>query len=212
MGQSEPEGFEDKFPGAQGDASTQFEGHTLTVTPKSGNYETLAADLPVLLDTGTPGAGTIKLGEGTFDKLLNDGVIRETEKGRASTRWTFRLQHQAEMLFLQSVDVSKISRADPDYDEGKIEFIAGLDFSFPNPSFMTLKKTTAYTPYFVSADNFTTDSGASISARLPVKWAVRCFGIDWMRMASPLLAVTATPFRIPMDCWDSPGAYPDQVP
>lgn len=161
-GNQNREGFEDRFPGAQGDASTQFEGgYTLTVTPKSGNYETLAADLPILLDTGTPGAGTIKFGEGTFDKLLNDGVIRETEKGSGKYEMDLLLAASGgDAVSLKSVDVSKISRADPDYDEGRIEFIAGLDFFLSQSVVYDFeKKTTAYTPYFVSADNFTTDSG-----------------------------------------------------
>ncbi|WP_374788693.1 autotransporter outer membrane beta-barrel domain-containing protein [Brucella oryzae] len=177
-GNQNREGFEDKFPGAQGDASTQFEGgHTLTVTPKSGNYETLAADLPVLLDTGTPGAGTIKLGEGTFDKLLNDGVIRETEKGSGKYEMDLSLAASGgDAVSLQSVDVSKISRADPDYDEGKIEFIAGLDFFLSQSVVYDFeKKTTAYTPYFVSADNFTTDSGGLNLSQITRKMGSQVF-------------------------------------
>ncbi|MCB5362389.1 hypothetical protein H0484_01290 [Pusillimonas sp. CC-YST705] len=111
-----------------------------------------------MLDTGTPGGGTLKLGKAKFDELLEAKIIRIAQKNRPTDPDQYEMDlsisaPKGDEVFLMSVSVAKS-------DTDNTEFVVGLDF-FRSQSvvFDLEKKTTAYTPYFVSANYFTTDGG-----------------------------------------------------
>lgn len=162
-GNQDRKDFVDKFPGdQQGNASTQFEGaYDLKVNAGEDNETVVADKVPVLLDTGTANSGTLQLGEDRFNELLDAKIIRLKQKEKESDPDQYEMDlsiaaPQGEDVFLQSVEVNK----NTDKNDNSITFIAGLDF-FRSQSVVYdfEKKITAYTPYFVSADNFTTDEG-----------------------------------------------------
>lgn len=163
------DGHVDTFPGSGAPASTEFEsGYTLKFNE---GKETLALDLPVLLDTGTPGDGSIKLGGETFDVLQKRGIITVSEKNKPDDPDAFEMSLSIEGLDGTPVQLDKVVvTRDETQAEGKIEFIAGLNFFLSQSVAYDLeKKSTAYTPYFVSADNFTTDQGSLSLPRITKK-------------------------------------------
>lgn len=152
-------GFVGQFPGEQGNASTMYEGaYTLKAINAQGDGQLLVSDLPVLLDTGTPGGGTLKLVKAEFDELYKTGVIKLAQKDNPTDPDAYEIDLSIAAPKGEEVDLYRVSVEAS--DTGKTEFTAGLDF-FRSQSvvFDFEKKTTAYTPYFVSADNFTTNSG-----------------------------------------------------
>ncbi|MFC5386813.1 hypothetical protein ACFPLB_12665 [Aquamicrobium segne] len=164
------EGYVDTFPGKNGaPASTQYEGgYTLKI---DDGKETLALDLPVLLDTGTPGDGAIKLGSETFDELRRRGIITVAEKSQPSDPDLFEMRLLIESLNGYPVQLDNVSvTREENQPEGKIDFVVGLNFFLSQSVAYDLeKKTTAYTPYFVSSDNFTTDQGSLSLPRITKK-------------------------------------------
>ncbi|MDI6029393.1 autotransporter domain-containing protein [Corticibacterium sp. UT-5YL-CI-8] len=146
-----------KFPVSGANASTQFEGaYQLNFKHKNPEKDDVSwHNISVLLDTGTPGGGSLSISQDVYDKLVAGGVKFTKSKGA---------------IYLNTLEISApdgtpipVGQVDVTIDkEGKdkFQFIAGLDF-FLNASVMyDLKnQATAYTTYLVTADNFTTDAG-----------------------------------------------------
>jgi outer membrane autotransporter protein len=148
--------YRETFPGSEANASSQYEGaYNLELAAGDGNEPVSVEKVAVLLDTGTPGGGLLEVSNNEFDNLKKDGVINE-DKGRYYIKELKISAQNGEEITLNNVGVSKGNSED-----GNITFIGGLDF-FLNASVMydLENRATAYTPYFVTADNFTTDAAA----------------------------------------------------
>jgi subtilase-type serine protease len=148
--------YRDTFPGSGANASPQFEGaYGLKLAAGDGKTSHSEEDVPVLLDTGTPRGGELEVGDKKYDELKKAGVI-STESGREYIKELQISAPDGEPVTLNWVNVTKTGAND-----NGINFIGGLDF-FLNESVMydLEKQITAYTPYFVTADNFSTDAAA----------------------------------------------------
>jgi outer membrane autotransporter protein len=148
--------YHDTFPGSEANASTEFEGaYSLKLAAGDGNASHSEEKVPVLLDTGTPGAGELSVGDKKYDELKNAGVI-STENGQGFIKELQISAPNGEPVNLTGVELRKTGSNDDD-----INFIGGLDFFLNRSVIYDLEnQNTAYTPYFVTADNFTTDTAA----------------------------------------------------
>ena len=149
------------FPGSGANASTEFEGaYHLNFGPNGQNP--LQNAVPVLMDTGWAGGGGLYIKQKELDALVQAGYAVEhpDQKDRyyipsleISAAEIENSSSEGESVKLTNVEVIVMG---DDYDT---TFIAGLDFFLDQSVMHDLeKKTTAYTDYFVSADNFTTDA------------------------------------------------------
>ncbi|UFS67182.1 autotransporter domain-containing protein [Paracoccus denitrificans] len=151
---------EESFPGSGANTSTQFEGK-YTLTFGDEGEITQISNVATLLDTGTPGGGSLTISKENLAALEAAGVEIKTDKDGNKTITSLNLVAEdgdgqpGAPAALGGIDVTVIE----DNPHAATQFIAGIDF-FLNQSVMydLEKESTAYTSYFVSADNFTTDA------------------------------------------------------
>lgn len=164
-GKKSDENSRDTFPGSGANASTQEGKYNLEFRAGDGNVSVSKEEVAVLLDTGTPFGGILYVSQAKFDKLNEAGVVKEyaDAKGEYYIPSLKISAPNGQPISFDNVSVSKQSDAAPEY----INFIAGLDF-FRDTSVMydLENKATGYTPYFVSANNFTTGAAADGSLQL----------------------------------------------
>jgi subtilase-type serine protease len=165
------DGYVDNFPGAGGNASSQYEGaYTINFWgngPDNSGDQTqqeLTRNSPVMLDTGYGDHGSISLGKDKFAELLDKGAIELLSKSDPDEpdQYEMSLTLSApggEQVLLEHVAVTQFTEADKQPADA-VQLSVGLDF-FLSQSVMYdfNNKATAYTRYFVSADNFTTAQG-----------------------------------------------------
>lgn len=151
------------FPGSGAPASTEFEGsYTLTFGEDDG--APTITGVAALLDTGTPNGGQIALSTARLEALIAAGLKVETDKDGNKTIPVLNLQAPDG----QPVALGGIEIVETDGDaDAPVQFIAGMDF-FVSQSVMydLAQQGTAYTSYFVSANDFTTDVPAEGEVRL----------------------------------------------
>jgi subtilase-type serine protease len=163
------EGDQTNFPGSNAHASTQLEGaYELGFDATSGQDPISRGNVPILLDTGTPRAGNLSVTQDAFDDLKKSGVdIREHSdaKGQYYIPTMTVSAPNGEPVTLENIDITIVkSDSQPD---NPITFIAGIDFFLDSTVIYDLQKQiTAYTSYFVSANNFTTDAPTAGETRL----------------------------------------------
>lgn len=149
--------YEDGFAGSGAHASTLFEGaYTLGFFAGAGKDAVPQTKVAALLDTGTPGGGMIYISQARLQALIDSGVVvNKAQDGSLSLPQLTILAPDGQEVALSSIDISLIdgTAATP------VTFIAGQDFFLSESVMYDLEnRTTAYTPYFVSADDFTTDT------------------------------------------------------
>lgn len=146
----------DAFPGSGAPASTEYEGnYTLALSTGASTDAVEIAGVRAMLDTGTPGGGTLTVSEGQLKALIDAGVkVTEDASGAYTITELAITAPDGNSVALAGVSVAVV----PGTTSGAV-FIAGQDFFLSQSVMYDLQnKTTAYTPYFVSADNFTTDA------------------------------------------------------
>ncbi|RJL20900.1 autotransporter outer membrane beta-barrel domain-containing protein [Paracoccus siganidrum] len=145
------------FPGSGAPASAEFEGnYTLAFGDDDGAPS--ITKVATLLDTGTPGGGQITISTARLNALVASGVKVDIDKDGNKTIPSLNLVAGDGMpVGLSNIDVVEIEgNADT-----PVQFIAGMDFFVSQSVMYDLEnQSTAYTPYFVSANNFTTDTPA----------------------------------------------------
>lgn len=156
-----------QFPGSGANASTEFEGaYNLQIASTNGQGSIPKTGIATLLDTGTPGGGSLYLSPKMFAELQNSKAdIKPVQgvDGRYNLSSLTISGANGDPVTLQNIAVNVQSGA----DDGYIEFVAGLDFFKARSVIFDLeKKSTAYTPYFVTASNFSTDASAAEGAPL----------------------------------------------
>lgn len=152
------------FPGSGANASTAFEGsYTLGLFAGEGKDPIAEQGVAVLLDTGTPGGGSLTMSKTKFDALQKAGVQFNVDKDGTITMAEIALSApDGTPVMLSNANVSVGGAAtDP------VTFVAGQDFFLSQTVMYDLEnRTTAYTPYFVSADAFTTGTPAEGEVQL----------------------------------------------
>lgn len=159
------------FPGSGANASTEYEGsYNLQYTVKDGAPPiTDPNKTAVLLDTGTPGGGSLEISDAMLKQFQDAGVKLKNVR-RNEQREIVSASGNIPSVTIAGTDGDpvRLDNIDFTYTSGTTEqpndqtsFVAGLDF-FKNRSviFDLEKKYTAYTSHFVTASNFSTDSSA----------------------------------------------------
>jgi outer membrane autotransporter protein len=149
------------FPGSGANASTEFEG-AYHLNFGSDGQNPLQKAVPVLMDTGWAGGGGLSIKQKELDALVQAGHAVEDPNQTGSYNIPSLEVSAAEIensspegrsVTLSNVEVTVIK------DDDTTSFTAGLDFFLDSSVMHDLEnKTTAYTEYFVSADNFTTNA------------------------------------------------------
>lgn len=160
--------YVDNFPGAGGNASSQYEGaYTINFwgnapdNPTDQTQQELTRNSPVMLDTGYGDHGSISLGKDKFAELLDKGALVLLPKSDPNEPDQYEMSLTlfapgGEQVLLEHVTVTQFAETDKQPADA-VQLSVGLDF-FLSQSVMYdfNNKATAYTRYFVSADNFTT--------------------------------------------------------
>jgi outer membrane autotransporter protein len=161
-----------QFPGSGANASTEFEGaYELGIAAAGGQGSVSQENVAVLLDTGTPGGGSLSVSQDVFDGLKNSGAdirVNPEQQGQYYTPALTLSAPNGDPVTLNNVTIDIASSDDPNNPlTNHITFVAGLDFFLDSSVTYDLQKqTTAYTSYFVSANDFTTDAPAAGETRL----------------------------------------------
>lgn len=165
--------YRPSFPN-QANASTEYEGnYDLKLGAAEGQGPNLGK-VAALLDTGTPGGGSVDLSKETFDKLqaahVEFKITKDTDGSILSASGTIPnitiAAPGGELIELTNIVASYTKDTDPNNPKATT-FVAGLDlFQRYSVMYDLEKQTTAYSPYFVTADNFTTDTPSAGQAGL----------------------------------------------
>ncbi|MEI5681825.1 autotransporter domain-containing protein [Mesorhizobium sp. CCNWLW179-1] len=173
--------FQSKFSGSNANASTLFEGnYDFQFTAVEGQ-KPISEKAAALLDTGSPGRASVTLSKAKFEELRTAGVkFKEIKDGDGKI-----VNYIATIPSLTiaapdgtPVELDKINVAYGNDGAKETTVVVGLDFFLSQSVVYDLaKQTTAYTPYFVSANNFTTDAPTAgelqlskISAKMGSQW------------------------------------------
>lgn len=149
------------FPGSGAHASNQYEGnyeYTFKFTV-NGVRKTVTINGPILLDTGTPNAVYLSQTE-AIEKLKAAGLDIKENNDRDPNNgiidgFSVQKRGDGESFFeFKNIKLSRLSGE----DKGS-GLILGLPFFHNNSVIYDLEnQATGYSPYFVSANNFTTDA------------------------------------------------------
>lgn len=158
------ENYYPQFPGKGGNASTQYEGN-YTYTFKfavDGVQKTVAITGPVLFDTGVSNEVFLQL-KGAIKTLENAGLVlkenNDSDKYNGNID-SFSIQKAGDDN--SKVDFRQIKISLQSKETAGDGIIVGLPFFHRNSVMYDLEnQATAYTPYFVSANNFTTGTPAA---------------------------------------------------
>nr|WP_180882938.1 autotransporter domain-containing protein [Mesorhizobium loti] len=158
------DGSRPNFPGSDAPASTQFEGE-YTYTFKftvAGVEKSVSVNGPILLDTGTPNEVFLTQ-KGAIAALEKEGLVlkenndTDDQNGKIESFLVKKAGEDASVFEFKNI---KLSRQSGETKGNGI--ILGLPFFHSNSVMYDLEqRATAYTPLFVSADNFTTDVGTN---------------------------------------------------
>ncbi|MFT3974944.1 MAG: hypothetical protein QM699_16330 [Amaricoccus sp.] len=154
----------DSFPGSGANASSLYEGsYTLGLSAGEGKDPVEIKDVAALLDTGTPGAGALSMSVTQLQQLIDAGAkVTQDADGAYSIAELTITAPNGDPVGLSDVSVTII----PGSGSGAA-FVAGQDFFLSQSVMYDLEnKTTAYTPYFVSANDFTTDTPSAGEVQL----------------------------------------------
>jgi subtilase-type serine protease len=162
--------FRPKFPGSGANASTELEGNydfQFTAVKEQNPISETAA---VLLDTGSPGGATVTLSEAKFNEFKAAGVTFQEVKDSDGNIVSYTAKIPSLTVAAPDGDPVELDQIDVTYaNDGakQTTVIIGLDFFLDSSVVYDLqKKTTGYTSYFVSANDFTTDAAAAGETRL----------------------------------------------
>ncbi|WP_442580074.1 autotransporter outer membrane beta-barrel domain-containing protein [Mesorhizobium sp. ASY16-5R] len=150
------------FPGSEANASMQYEGaYSLGFGDGDDENAVREDEVAALLDTGTPGGGTLLLSQSKFSSLERSGVEFKENENSPGTYYLEALTISApngDPVTLKNIVVSiDEENTSADY----INFISGIDFFLSQSVMYDLENSaTAFTSYFVTADNFSTDAAS----------------------------------------------------
>ena len=157
-------GTVDAFPGSGANASIQYEGsYTLGLFAGEEADPVEITGAMGLLDTGTPGGGSLTITETRLRQLIDAGarVTRDASGAYSIAEMTISAP-DGEPVAVSDIAVTVV----PGDGTGAL-FVAGQDFFLSQSVMYDLEnKATAYTPYFVSADTFTTGAPGAGEVRL----------------------------------------------
>lgn len=153
----DPDSEFENFPGSGANASTQFEGnysYTFKFKDSEGVEKTATLSGPALLDTGTPNAIFLTQSD-AIEALKAQGLDIAEDKEVAILSMT--MTGGGEPITISDPVLSRQSGE----DKGNA-LVVGLPFFLQASVMYDLQnKVTGYTSYFVSTDNFTTDSSGN---------------------------------------------------
>lgn len=162
-GKLDYDGYQRKFPQSGAHASTQFEGaYKYTISIDIGQKKR-AVDFtgPLLLDTGTQ-EFIYTSEDHVLNKLKAKGLRLDTYSDETVDIKLYGFADTLDDIEFDDVDISRLS----DEDAGK-GLILGLPFFQRNAVMYDLEnRLTAYTPYFVTANDFTTDGSSAERSEL----------------------------------------------
>ncbi|WP_353023504.1 lysozyme inhibitor LprI family protein [Mesorhizobium sp. M1403] len=162
-GEGDFQAYQRRFPRSGANASNEFEGsyrYAISFDNK-GKKQSVDFSGPVLLDTGTSTFIFITT-ESIFNKLQSRGFhLNEYRSAVVDVKiWGFKDSFNNK----EYSDVVIDRQSD---EEGRDGVIVGIPFFQSNSVMYDLEnRTTAYSPYFVSAANFTTDAAAEDQVQL----------------------------------------------
>jgi len=159
-----------KFPGSDANGSTLLEGnYDFQFTAVDGKNP-ISEKAAALLDTGSPGGASATLSEAKFNEFKAAGVKFQEVKDSNGKITSYIATIPSLTIAAPNGTPVELKKIDVTYanDEAKrTTVIVGLDFFLSQSVVYDLgKQSTAYTPYFVTANNFTTDASTSPETKL----------------------------------------------
>lgn len=175
--------YRGSFPRSGANASNEYEGaysYTISFADDSGDERSVDLDGPILLDTGTSDFVFVT-SQSVLNSLQSEGFqLDEYEIGDVDFNMR-GFEDDADNMVFGGVDIYRQSNED---DSNGL--VLGLPFFQLNSVMYDLEnRTTAYSPFFVSADDFTTDVAAEDATQL--KRATESVGSQgWLGLAGSI--------------------------
>src|SRR5690606_12417061 len=156
--------YEKHFPRSGANASNEYEGaysYTISFADNDGNTQSVDLDGPILLDTGTSDFVFVT-SQGALANLQSKGLeLEENEIGNADFNMR-GFDDPADNMVFSDIDIYR----EDNEDEGD-GLVLGLPFFHLNSVLYDLEnRTTGFSPFFVSADDFTTSTPADGETQL----------------------------------------------
>lgn len=153
-GKMDYQGYQKKFPHSGANTSTQFEGsysYTISFDDDNGDRQSVDFESSILFDSGTPNF-LYPTQRNVITTLKDKGFDLEEDSDSDVGFSLYGFDDGMNNLDYDDVDISRLSNE----DEGG-DVVLGLPFFHLNTIMYDLEnRMTAYSPYFVSVDNFAT--------------------------------------------------------
>jgi outer membrane autotransporter protein len=147
-------GYKPTFPGSGGNASVQYEGRYTLTFVVNGVEKTVTFTGPVMLDTGTGDAAFLTNKKAVEDLAAQGLDVPENGNIELKSLKIASADGTGDVVTLDGAVVSR--QQDESAGDG---LVIGLPFFLQNSVMYDLEdKATGFTPFFVSANNFTTDA------------------------------------------------------